>query len=68
VQWLRQSHAFKDRVNHLESVECITSEERIICRQWIRDGALTDPGLLHLLEREASFLDMPWHGVDTVQE
>jgi hypothetical protein len=68
VQWLRQSTAFVDRASHLDSLECITREERIRCRQCIRDRALTDPGMLHLLEREASFLGVPWHGVDTVQE
>jgi hypothetical protein len=68
VQWLRQSHAFVDRASHLDSVECITLEERIRCRRWMRDRALTDPGMLHLLQRVASFLGVPWHGVDTVQE
>ena len=68
VQWLRQSHAFTTREDHLRSVACITPDDMTICRQWIREQALTDPGMLHLLEREASFMGVPWHGIDTVQE
>ncbi len=68
VQWLRQADAFSSHDDHLTSNLLITLEERRVCRRWLQNQAETDPGILHLLRKEAEFLGLPWIGVATVVE
>ncbi len=68
VQWLRQAHAYLNHDDHMLSHLLITLEERRVCRRWLQEQAETDPGILHMLQKEAEFLGLPWTGVATVVE